>query len=395
MNELLFIPLTKIRQNKIALRDVNRQGESFLELVASIRSQGVLSAVSVREKKDKDDDKEYELVDGLQRFTSACEVGTGLVDRRLDPETGKTETIPKFVEIDGKQVGVIPAMVLERDEADALVAQVIGNAHRVETKPTEYSNALTRILGYTPSLSSTELAYKLGKSPEWIEKILTLKKLHESIKPLVDEGAIPLLNAINLVKLPPEEQLAWVDRAQTMRGDEFGIQCLKRAKEIRDANKKGVEAGPEVFTPIRHYRKKPEIEAEADAPKVLAALMRDAEVTKGLKKDAAGLEQAALLGGVFALNWAMNFDPKSQQEQREKDESRQKAAKEAALRRAAERTQKKEEEARKRASEAIAEAEAAKLAAAGLPPAPQKPEKEPLSLIAQAELDREKAAVPA
>jgi ParB-like chromosome segregation protein Spo0J len=396
MNEMLNIPLSKIRQNKVALRDVNRQGESFLELVASVRTQGVLSAISVRRKLDKDDDKEYELVDGLQRFTASLEVGTGVVDRVAGAD-GQTNSVGQFLTIDGKSVGVIPAQVLTRDEADTLVAQVIGNAHRVETKPTEYSDALTRILGYNPAMTSTELAFKLGKSPEWIGKILTLKKLAETIKPLVDEGAIPLINAINLAKLPLEEQLEWVERAQTLRGDEFAAACAKRAKEIRDAHKKGVEAPAESFTATRHFRKKPEIEAEADKPTVLPALIRDAELTKGLKKDAAGLEEAAHRGAVFALNWAMNFDPKSQQEQADKDAARRQAAKDLAARRNAEKTAKKEEEARKRAAEASEEAAKAKAAAANLPPAPAPVAKveKPLSLIAQAELDREKAAAPA
>ena len=316
MPELDFIRLDKIRQNKVALRDVNRQGEDFLELVQAIRQQGVLSAISLRKKPDPGDDKEYELVDGLQRFTASTEVGTGVIDQIEDPNRkGQWIAQGKYIEVDDgkggkKRVGVIPAQIIERDQADTMIAQMIGNAHRIETKPIEYMKTIIKYLGYNPAMTGSELALKMGKSPEWLEKILSLGKLSDQIKPLVNEGNIPLVNAYNLAKLPPEEQLLWSDRAQTQKADEFTAQVLKRVKEIRDAHRKGESASPETFQPVRHLRKKPEIESEATNPKLLAPLMRDAEVTKGLKANAQGLEEAALRGAVFALDWATNYESK-------------------------------------------------------------------------------------
>lgn len=366
MPQLDYIPLNQIRQSKVALRDVNRQSEDFMELTQSIRSQGVLAAISVR-RVPGEDGKQFQLVDGLQRFTASSEVGTGVVEIVDGKAVG---TFVDGQDAEGKpiKIGVIPAQIIDRDEADTMVSQIIANAHRIETKPTEYAKAIIRFLGYNPVLTEAELAVKLGKSPAWIGKTLTLNKLADAAKPLVDDGHIVLVNAYNLAKLPPDEQLLWLDRAQTQKPDEFTAGVLKRAKEIRDANKQGRDAAAETFTPVRHIRKKPELESEADAPKVGPALIRELDLTSQFKPNAQGLFQAASAGFQLGLNWAMNYDPKSQQAQKEKDENRRKSEAETKIRRDAEKKNKAEAEAIKRAEKARTDAAAAREAAAKLPP---------------------------
>lgn len=378
MNELRHIPLNAIRQNKVALREVSQQEEGFLELVQSIRNEGVISPISVRRKTDPGDSKEFELVDGLQRFTASNEAGTGSVTFEVDPnDPNKKVVVGQYIEEQTgdpenpiRRVGIIPAQIVDRDEAELLVSQVIANVHRIETKPTEYARQIVRYLGYKPTATEAEIAIKLGKNPVWISKTMTLNKLHASIKPLVDEGTIPLLNAYSLVKLPPEEQLEWLTRAQTEKSDVFVANVTKRAKEIRDANKAGREANPEEFSPTRHLRKIPELVEEATTPKVGPALVRECKITEGLKVNAQGMEQAAALGFKLALDWFSNFDPKSQQAQKEKDSARREQDKQTKIRRAAEVSAKKEEEARKRAAEASEKAAAARELAASLPAEP-------------------------
>lgn len=323
---LKMVDLNAVRLNPVALRDVNRESEAFRQLVDSIKSEGVLSAVSMRPVSDSEkneDGKTYILIDGLQRYTAS-------------QEAGKTE---------------IPANIMERNEAESLVTQIIGNAHKIETKPIEYSRAILRILGYYPTMTETELAAKLAKSPQWIGKILGLNKLQDNIKPLVDDDKISLNNAFVLAKFPPEEQLLWIDRAQTMSAPEFQASATERQKAIKEANRKGVDAGEEVFVPIATFRNKKEIETEMEKPVMGPALVKDGNIVANLKTK----EEAAVAGFNLGLRWALNFDPKSIEIQRQKDEERRKKNADDKVRREAE----KQEKRAKEASELAAKTQAA------------------------------------
>lgn len=373
MPELAFIPLDKIRVNKVALRDVNRKSDDFAELTNSIRSEGVTSAISLKHKPGEDG-RNYELVDGLQRFTASQDVGTGVVDRVPDPnDPNGSMRIGRFIDsTDGEgkpvKVGVIPAQIIDRDEAETIVTQIIANAHRIETKPTEYANSIFKYLGYNPTYTISQVAAKLNKSPVWIEKQLSLLKLIDAAKPLVNEGKIPLANAYVMAKMPPEEQPQWLDRAQTLESNKFSAAGLERIKQIRDANRKGVEAGAEVFIPVAHIRKKLELEAEMGAPNMGPSLIRDLNVVDGIKANAAGLLQAASAGFQLGLQWTLSMDAKSVELAKKKWEDRKKSDGEAKVRRDAERAQKREQELKQKAQEASALAEEARKAAAALPP---------------------------
>lgn len=369
MPELKYIPLDAIRGNPVALRDVNRQSEEFMELVGSIKRDGVFNAINVRHAPGEDG-KQYVLVDGLQRFTGSCEAGTGVVEngQGVYDKDAKGEVRTDSA---GRPVGLIPAQVISRDDAEALTSQIIANAHRIETKPVEYSRAIMRYLGYNPTLTESELAARLNKSPQWVNKMLGLLKLSDAAKPLVNEGKIPLASAYALAKLPPDEQANWLERAQTMQSTEFNGQALARVKEIRDSNRKGQQAGEEQFIPVTHLRKKPEIEKEMQQPEILPNLLRDLKVTNGIKPNAEGLQQAALEGAKVALKWALNFDEKSIEEAKKKDADRRAREKEQKIRRDAEKTQTKAKEAAERAEKARAAAEEARKAAEALPPEQQ------------------------
>lgn len=394
MPELLYVPLNQIRQSKVALRDCNRQGAPFLELSRSIRTQGVLNAISLRAMPG-DDGKKYQLVDGLQRFTASNEIGTGVVNFVPDPED-PTKTVPQghyttVKDADGKDVmmGVIPAQIIDRAEADTILTQVIANAQRVETRPTEYATAIIQYLGYNPTLTVAELATRLGKSPTWLDKTLTLSKLDESLKALVDEGRICLVNAYNLVKLPLEEQKLWAERAMTESGGVFAAACEARVKEIRDKNNKGLNAAPFVWAPTAHVRSKKEVETEINTPTIGAALIREIDLTKDFKPNAQGLQNAANAGFLLGLKWALSLDPKSAEKQKADWDTKKAQEADAKARRDLEKSQKQEKEAAERLAKARADADAAKLAAKDLPAVPLTPvkEKPALNPIAQAELD--------
>jgi ParB/RepB/Spo0J family partition protein len=319
MGKLLSIKLDEIRPNPVALRAVNRQADSFRELIDSIKANGVMNAIVVREKPGEDG-KKYELIDGLHRFSSS-------------QEAGLTE---------------IPANILEKNDAEALIAQIIGNVQKVETKPAEYAKGLMRILSHNPTMTEAQLATMLSKSPAWIGDQLGLTRLEDNVSKLVNEGKIPLSNAYPLSKLPKQDQMDWLERAMTLTPAEFGPKVSARVKEIRDANRKGKAAGEEQFVPVPHLRNKKELEEEMRNPKAVPALLRTQKVKT--------VDEASRL----ALQWAMNFDPESQAAQKAKHDEHMKHQAEQKARRQAEQAEKRAKEASEKEAQLRKEADAAR-----------------------------------
>lgn len=309
-NRLITVPIGMVKENPIALRSVNKKSEMYPGLVDSIRMVGILSPPTVREMKDPETgQKYYSLVDGLHRLNAA-------------QDAGLTE---------------IPVHVITADDAAILEIQLMANLHKIETKPVEYSDQLSRILANNPTMTVNELATRLGISATWLSARLNLVKLVEAIKPLVEEGKITVANAIHLAKLPPEEQPHFVERAMTMPSSEFTPCATQRVKELRDAKREGRAAGPQEFVPVAHVRKLSEIKVELESPTEIIAQVREA----GLRTPAE-IVQAT-------LSWVIKLDPTSRAAAKAKSDAHEADQKEKAAAR------KKEAAEKKQAAAALAE----------------------------------------
>lgn len=307
MSQVGTISVERIRTNPAALREVVRNSEKFLELVESVRKNGVLQPILVRELADPENPSQviYGLIDGLHRYTAAKEAGLETID----------------------------AKITSMDEGQVEEAQIIANIHRIETKPVEYSKGLLRVLQRNPLMTESELATTLSKSPAWLKERLNLVKLTDGLQELVDSNKIGLANAYALAKLPPEEQMAFADRAQTMAPNQFIPLANGRAKEVRDAAKQGRQASEAGFTPVAHLRKMAEIKSEVDNPTMAAILV----AKNGVKTSAEAF--------TLALKWAVHMDPDSVEVQRVEDDARKAAAAEAKAKAEDERRKKKLEKA--------------------------------------------------
>lgn len=306
--KVAVVPITAIRENPVALRSVNVESEEFIGLRDSIARQGIIDSISVRRQVETVEGTEveyYEIVNGLHRYTAACHIGL-------------TE---------------LPVTIFEGDKADVLDAQLVANIHRIETKPIEYTKQLLRILSLKPTMTQSDLAVRLAKSLSWIHQRLDLLKLEKSIQQLVDSDQITLANAVALAKLPPDEQLNYVDQAITMNTDEFAPTVQARAKEIKDAKREGRSAGPAVFVPIAKQRSLGDLKTEYLKHVIGPELCRAAGVTTA--------EEGFALGVAFAIN----LDPISVAEQVAKDAEKKQNLVDAKKKREAERAKKKAEEA--------------------------------------------------
>jgi ParB/RepB/Spo0J family partition protein len=275
------IPLSDIRENIVALRAVNKESEEFLGLRDSIRSLGVLNPPSVRPAADAPG--KYDLVDGLHRVTAARDAG----------------------------LSEVPVNILDINEGQVLIAQVMANVHKVETRPVEYSKQLVRILGQNPTMTASDLSTTLGKSQTWVSERLGLVKLHPDVAKLVDGGQINLSNAYPLAKLPPTEQVNFVDAAMTMQPTEFAPTVQARAKELRDAARQGRDAKPAEFQPVQHLRKLSEIKDALGNQDALVELAN----SQGAKKAPDVIK--------LVLSWVLSVDPITAAQQKERHAERE------------------------------------------------------------------------
>lgn len=315
---LAHIQLDAIHEPDEALRKVDRSSEEFQGLVESIRAKGIMNPITVREVNDPETDKKFfSLVDGLQRFTASKDAGRES----------------------------IPCHVINVEDAELIEAQIIANVHKIETKPVEYSKALLKVLQENPLLTRTELANRLAKTTAWISERLGLLKLTDDVGKLVDEEKIGLSNAYALSKLPQEEQSDFVDRAMTMPPQQFTPTVNARVKEIRDAKRKGKDAGPAEFQPVAILRGRSELVIELENHEMCKSLC------EGLNNPQEGFD--------MAVKWALNLDPDSVEIQKANDEARRAARKEANEKAKIERKRKRAAEAAEKAEELKKEAEQA------------------------------------
>ena len=305
--EVIQIPITDIRENKVALRTVNNESEAYKGLCASIEARGFITAITVCKRADAETGETYyELVDGLHRFSAARDCNLTAVN----------------------------AVVVEMNADDILVAQVLTNIHKIETKPAEYSKQLRRILNRDAMMTEAELAQKLGKSATWVQQRLNLNKIEDDqILALIDEGKIPLMNAYSLAKLPAGEHRDFLERAMTMDAKEFVPLCEARAKEIREDRKKGDNTRPAEFQPVAHLQSK----------KIVESFLADNSLGGQLISDN-GIEDP-IEAFQLALQWLLHLDPANVKLQLDKEKERKTKLQ-------AERERKKRERENARATEA-------------------------------------------
>jgi len=307
MRRLQVVPLKDIRENQAALRVVHRDTPEFLEMVESVRAQGILNPINVREVTDPETGVKYfSLIDGLHRYWCAVEAG-------LDS---------------------IPCHILDATEIETLQMQVTANLHRIDTKPVEYSQALQRLMAFNPLMSIHDLAKMVNKSSTWVSERLNLTKLDKSIGVLVDEGKINLTNAFALARMPVEEQPAFVERAMTMQPAEFANVCAERRKQIQQARREGRVAGPEVFQAQPFLRKISEVKDELAKAVAGPAILETLKVTSPVE------------AWSLAVAWVLNMDPESQEAQKRRDDERRQKAEEAKEQAATERKKKNQDKAR-------------------------------------------------
>ena len=165
------IDISKIKPGRFQPRS-NFDKEKLNELTESIRKQGVLSPILVRELGLN----EYEVIAGERRLRSSKMAGL--------------ETIPCLVD--------------QKKDQDALVSALIENLQREDLNPVEEARGLDR-LKREFGLTQDEVAASTGKARSTIANSLRILSLPPSVLDLLSEGKIEKGHAKLLASMPSSD----------------------------------------------------------------------------------------------------------------------------------------------------------------------------------------------
>lgn len=282
-DEFRPIPLDQLVEPWVVLRVVNREAVEYLELRDSIAKQGLLNSICVRPSLRRPG--YYEVVDGLYRYTAACEL----------------------------RLPALPCIVKQSvSDEEVLALQIQANALRPETTAIEYARQIRRIMDAITArqgrdASLADVSNLIHKSPDWIGAQLRLLGLGRDIQTAVERGEIPLGSAYVLAKLPRVQQTQFVELAKTATAREFTPVVTRLLKQIQEAARQGrLHDYCKDFEPVPHLRPLKEVLAE-----------HNEHGLGGLAVVKAG-SQTPVDGWYLAIRWALNLDEESIRQQQEK-----------------------------------------------------------------------------
>jgi ParB family chromosome partitioning protein len=207
------IPVDRIN----VLNPRTRNPKLFDAVVQNIAKVGLKRPITVMPSHSKTDGKDYDLVCGQGRLEAFMAWGQTM----------------------------IPAMVIDASEEQALIMGLVENIARRRHRPIDLLQGveILRKQGY----DAKTIAAKIGYSTEYINNlILLLEQGEERLVTAVESGSIPITLAINIVQSPKNEQVALQGAYETgqLSGNKFmaAKQLLENrtnwGKTLRSSKKK-------------------------------------------------------------------------------------------------------------------------------------------------------------
>jgi ParB family chromosome partitioning protein len=172
VNELKYIPIEFLQPGKYQPRK-DMSPQALDELAASIRSQGIIQPIIVRQI----DNNKYEIIAGERRWRAG--------------QLAKLEFIPCLIK-------TVP------DEAAVAIA-LIENIQREDLNAMEEAQALDRLM-IEFNLTHQQVADAVGKSRTTVTNLLRLNGLQDDVKRLLEYGDIDMGHARALLALHGDAQ---------------------------------------------------------------------------------------------------------------------------------------------------------------------------------------------
>jgi ParB family transcriptional regulator, chromosome partitioning protein len=192
------LPLSRLQESPFNPRKRFEQS-SLEELAQSIRAQGVLAPLLVREVEPE----RFEIVAGSRRFRASQIAG----------------------------LEQAPVRIVTLSDAEAQLAMAVENLQREDVHPLEEARAFANLLQQQYDIGT--IAAKVGRSERFVAERIRLNELIPAIADAFLENKIPVGHALLIAKLPasqqPEAFNAAFRRMWTTQGD---TQTLVPVKEL-------------------------------------------------------------------------------------------------------------------------------------------------------------------
>lgn len=198
-SSLRHLGITRVHPNPAQPRK-HFDPDQLDELAASIREQGVLQPIIVRQSKDA-----YEIIAGERRWRAACKAG----------------------------LQQIPAIVKDVTPSEALQIALVENLQRTDLDPLEEAQAFRQLIK-EHGQTQEQVAQAVGKSRTSITNSLRLLRLPEAVLSMLADGrltagharALMTLNsASDIIKLAKDT----IDRGASVRETEAIARRLRRS----------------------------------------------------------------------------------------------------------------------------------------------------------------------
>jgi ParB family transcriptional regulator, chromosome partitioning protein len=194
------LPIDEIRPNPFQPRKEFRP-EDLAELEASLRSNGLLQAITVRHSANG---QGYELIAGERRLRAATRIGW-------------------------KE---IPAVVKEIDDRALLTFALVENLQRADLNPIEEGEGYQRLITDF-SLTQLEVAEIVGKDRSTVANMLRLLNLPVSIRTMVRDGQLTVGHARALLAVSSEREML-----------ELAREIVAKGLTVRDVEQRVRDAAP-------------------------------------------------------------------------------------------------------------------------------------------------------
>jgi ParB family chromosome partitioning protein len=179
------LAIDQIRPNPFQPRKDFRP-EDLAELEASLRSNGLLQAITVRPAVDG---RGFELIAGERRLRAATRLGWN----------------------------EIPAVIKEIDDRALLTLALVENLQRADLNPIEESEGYQRLISDF-SLTQQEVAEIVGKDRSTVANMLRLLNLPVSIRTMVRDGHLTVGHARALLAVSSEREMLELAREIVAKG---------------------------------------------------------------------------------------------------------------------------------------------------------------------------------
>jgi ParB family chromosome partitioning protein len=206
--ELQRLPIEFLRPGKYQPRkDMSEQ--ALEELAGSIRSQGILQPIVVRQISDTD----YEIIAGERRWRAAQLA----------------------------QLSMVPCILKQVADEAAVAIALIENIQREDLNAMEEAVALHRLLNEF-ELTHQQVAEAVGKSRTTVTNLLRLNNLNDDVKILLEHGDIEMGHARCLLSLSAEAQSevarTAVAKALTVRETEKLVRSILEPVDKKEPKEK-------------------------------------------------------------------------------------------------------------------------------------------------------------